>query len=166
MLKSNVRCIYTFINGFSDTLMDNSNLAMLSIQPRKWIITLHNNYCSTCCSISYKHNILLLLVTRNSATASILNFAQVTTVLNWCKLFWAHTKYTFITNNKHQHWDLILAAMSILNAYIIHDLNGLDSYTSYTVHEQDSVVARHEKINYTCSHALQHVTRYVHIFLA
>ena len=43
---------------------------------------------------------------------------------------------------------MILTAVSVLNMYIVHDLNGLDANTSCTVHEQDSVVARHEKRNY------------------
>ena len=39
--------------------------------------------------------------------------------------------------------------MAILNTYTVHDWNGLDAYTLHTVHEQDSVVARHERTNYT-----------------
>ena len=43
----------------------------------------------------------------------------------------------------------ILAAVFVLNiaTYFFHDLNGLDGYTLCTVHEQDSVVVRHERIN-------------------
>ena len=59
--------------------------------------------------------------------------------------------YTLITNNKHQHWDLIFAAVYILNTCVVHDLNGLDAYTLCTVHEHDSMVARHKKKNYTCA---------------
>ena len=33
--------------------------------------------------------------------------------------------------------------------YIVHDLNNLDAYTLCPVHEQDSVLARHERVNYT-----------------
>ena len=40
-------------------------------------------------------------------------------------------------------------AVTTLNTYIVHDLNGFDSYTSCTMHEQDSVVTRHRKTNYT-----------------
>ena len=40
------------------------------------------------------------------------------------------------------------AAVAALSTCIVHHLNGLDTYTSCTVHEQDSVVARHEKTNY------------------
>ena len=42
------------------------------------------------------------------------------------------------------------AAVTVLNTYNVHDLNNsLDTYSSFTVHEQDSVVARHERTNYT-----------------
>ena len=46
---------------------------------------------------------------------------------------------------------IVFAAVSALNIYMctVQDLNGLDAYTSCTVHEQDSVVARHERTNYT-----------------
>ena len=54
----------------------------------------------------------------------------------------------YTTNNKCQYWDPILASASVLNTYIAHDLNGLDAYTSCAVHEQYSVVARNERINY------------------
>ena len=39
--------------------------------------------------------------------------------------------------------------MAILNTNTVHDLNGLDAYTLLTMHEDDSVVARHERTNYT-----------------
>ena len=55
-----------------------------------------------------------------------------------------------LTTYKRQRWDPILAAVSVLNTYIIHDdqlcLNGLDTYALCTVHEQDSVVAKHKRI--------------------
>ena len=69
--------------------------------------------------------------------------------------------YALTTNNKHQHWDPILAVVSILNTYIVHDLNSLDTYTLYIMHEWDSIVARHERTNYMCAIAcvlyLQHI---------
>ena len=37
------------------------------------------------------------------------------------------------------------SAVCILNMYAVHDLNGLDAYILYTVHEQDSMVMRHKK---------------------
>ena len=43
---------------------------------------------------------------------------------------------------------MMLAAVSVLNMYIVHDLNGLDTNTSCTVHKQDSVVAGYENRNY------------------
>ena len=43
--------------------MDNSEMAILSMEPVKWIITLHNNYCLILYSISCRHS-------RNAATAS------------------------------------------------------------------------------------------------
>ena len=36
-------------------------------------------------------------------------------------------------------------AVAILNMYSVHDLNGLNIYTLRTVHEQDSLVARHKR---------------------
>ena len=57
--------------------------------------------------------------------------------------------YMLTTKNKYQHWDLILSALSVLNTYVVHDLNGLDAYTLCAMHEQESVVARHERTNYT-----------------
>ena len=41
------------------------------------------------------------------------------------------------------------AAMSIFNMYVVHNFNGLDVYTSCIVHEQNSVVARDDRTNYT-----------------
>ena len=43
------------------------------------------------------------------------------------------------------------AAVVVLNTYIFHDLNSLDAYTLCTVHEQDSVVARHQRKGYMCA---------------
>ena len=37
------------------------------------------------------------------------------------------------------------SAVCVLNMYAVHDLNGSDAYTLYTVHEQDSMVVRHKK---------------------
>ena len=42
------------------------------------------------------------------------------------------------------------AALSVLNMYVVHDLNGLDACTLYTVHEEDLELVRHERTNYTC----------------
>ena len=76
--------------------------------------------------------------------------------------------YTLTTNSKHQHWDLILAAVSILNAYVVHYLNGLNAYTLCTVLEQDSVVVRHERTNYTCAIArmLYTACNVIHVYIA
>ena len=57
--------------------------------------------------------------------------------------------YTLTTSNKCQCQDLILAAVSVLNIHIVHDLNSLGAYAACTVHEQNSMVARHERTNYT-----------------
>ena len=38
---------------------------------------------------------------------------------------------------------------------VVHDLSGLDAYTSCTVHEEDSVMVKYQKINYT--HAIAHM---------
>ena len=48
-----------------------------------------------------------------------------------------------LIHSLYQYWDLILAAVSVLNMYIVHDLNSLDTYTLCTVHEQHSLVTRH-----------------------
>ena len=53
--KSFVQCIHASINGFNDTSMDNSNIAMLRMAPRKRIFTLPNRYCLTSYSISGRH---------------------------------------------------------------------------------------------------------------
>ena len=76
--------------------------------------------------------------------------------------------YILTTNSKHQHWDLILAAVSILNAYVVHYLNGLNAYTLCTVLEQDSVVVRHERTNYTCAIArmLYTACNVIHVYIA
>ena len=42
----------------------------------------------------------------------------------------------------------MLDGVSVLNTYNVHDLNGLDAYTLCTVHEQESVMARHKRANY------------------
>ena len=47
------------------------------------------------------------------------------------------------------------AAVAVLNMYAVHDLNDMGAYTLCTVHEQDLVVARDERKNYT------HVVAYV-----
>ena len=58
--------------------------------------------------------------------------------------------HTLTIINASSYWYPIFAAVSILIMYVVHDLNSLDAYTSCTVHEQDSVVARHERTNYIC----------------
>ena len=71
-----------------------------------------------------------------------------------------HAMYTLTTNIQCKRWDSILAAVSISNMYVVHNLNCLDTYTSCTVHVEDSVVVRHKRTNYMCyySHAIQHIT--------
>ena len=66
------------------------------------------------------------------------------------------------TTNKRKHWDPILAAVSVLNMYVVHDLNGLNAYTSCTMLEQDSVVVRHENTNYMRAINTAHKTSYLH----
>ena len=46
-----------------------------------------------------------------------------------------------------------LAVVAVLNTCIVHDLNGLDTYTLYTEHQQDLVVARYKRTNYTSANA-------------
>ena len=47
--------VHASINGFDDTLIHISNMAMLSMEPRKQIITLYNNYYLTSYTISCRH---------------------------------------------------------------------------------------------------------------
>ena len=78
--------------------------------------------------------------------------------------------YTLSTYNKHQHWDPILAAVSVFNTYVVYDdqlyLNNLHACTLCTGDDQDIAVVRHERTNYVhtcyCSHAaIQHITCYM-----
>ena len=55
--------------------------------------------------------------------------------------------YTLININEHQCWYLTFAVVFIFYLYVVHDLNCLGAYTSQTVDEQDSVVARHNRTN-------------------
>ena len=48
------------INTRDDTLIGTPNMDILSMEPRKWIITLHNNYCLTSYSSSYSHSSYVL----------------------------------------------------------------------------------------------------------
>ena len=135
-----VQCMHASINVM-DKSMDNSNILTLSMEPRKWssfftIITV---------SLLIQSSVDILLDSRNPATAK-----TKCCMCYYCpkiiETFWAHTVYTY----KCQRWDPILAALPVLNTYIIHDdqlfLNGLDTYVLCTVHEQDSVVAKHKRM--------------------
>ena len=37
----------------------------------------------------------------------------------------------------------------VLNTYIVHDLNGMDAYTLYTVYGQDLLVAGHDSTHFS-----------------
>ena len=74
--------MHTSINGL-DNSMDNSKMAMLSMEPRKQITTLHNNSISSLIRLA----VGILLNSRNAATASKLDVACVTNVLKLYKLF-------------------------------------------------------------------------------
>ena len=109
----------------------------------------------------------ILLDSGNAATASKSNVTHATIILKW---FWACAIYTHtLTINDKYHiartW--CFAAVTILSMYVVHGLYSLDTYTLRTVHEQDSVVARHKRTNYTYAIActLQHVTWYGHRLL-
>ena len=43
----------------------------------------------------------------------------------------------------------MFVAVAVLGTYIVHDLNGLEAYILRTVHEQDTVVVKHERTKYT-----------------
>ena len=46
-------------------------------------------------------------------------------------------------------WTRYFAAMALLNTYVVHNLNSLDSYTSLTVDDQELMAARHKRTNHT-----------------
>ena len=71
----------------------------------------------------------------------------------------SHSPLIIRTNTGTQYF----AVVSILNTYVAHDLNNLDTYTLHIAHEQDSVVVRYERTNYTCAiarvlHSMQYDT--------
>ena len=134
-----------------DNLMENSNMAMLIMEPSKQIITLHNNYCLSSYSISCRH-FTWLQNWKQTKCCMWHHCPKITkTILSTCYINTHHLQW--------QSWDLILAAVSVLNMYIVHDdqlyLNDLDTYTLCTVHVQDSVVVRHERTNYM--HGIAHM---------
>ena len=57
------------------------------------------------------------------------NMATLEDILSMC---YVHTH----DYNKHWCWDLILVADPVSNTYIVHNMNGLDTYISCTVHER------------------------------
>ena len=57
-----------------DNLMDNSNMAILSLEPRQQIITLHNNFTV---SFFIQSAVGILLDTRNAAAASKPNVTYI-----------------------------------------------------------------------------------------
>ena len=78
-----------------------------------------------------------------------------------------HTHSPLVISASTETWYFV--AVAVLNMYIVHDLNDLDTYTLCTVllsvHEQVSVMARHERKNYTCG--IAHVlTWYVRAYIA
>ena len=86
--------INVFHNAWTLLLMDNS-IPTLSIELTRQINTHHNKYVSTFIQ-SVVGN---LLDSRNVVTASKSNVAHFTTILKWCKLFWACDMYTLIFFN-------------------------------------------------------------------
>ena len=55
-----------------------------------------------------------------------------------------HTQLIISANTGTRYF----AAVAVLNTYVVHDLNNLDAYSLRTVHKQDSMVVRHNRINY------------------
>ena len=51
---------------------------------------------------------------------------------------------------------LYFGATSVLNMYVVHDLNNFDAYTVCTVHELDLVVVRHKRTQYICAVGIAH----------
>ena len=125
---------------------------MLSLEPRKLIITLHNNSSLTSYSISSRHITWLQKCCKCWQT-------KCCTCYYWPNMIGTIVSIWYATNNKRHCWDPIPAAVSVLNTYVVYGLNGLDSYTLYTVHEQDSVVEGFERRNYM--RAIAHVAWYV-----
>ena len=76
---------------------------------------------------------------------------SVQVVLDFC-LVWTCTVRLLIISASTGTW--YFAAVAVLNMYVVHNLNGLDAYTLHTVHEQDSVMTRHKRKNYTCANVI------------
>ena len=94
----------------------------------------------------------ILLDSRNVATASKPNITCVTTILKNDRNYSENVLLTYSPLIMYPSTGTqYFGAASVLNTYVVHDLNGLDAYTSHTVHEQDSVVVRQERANYTCA---------------
>ena len=53
-LTSCIQCTCASINGLNNNWIDNSNMVKLNMEPKNWIITIHN-YCLTSYSISCRH---------------------------------------------------------------------------------------------------------------
>ena len=85
------------------------------------------------------------LDSRNTATASKPNVICAREKIEYSEhMLCTHSPLIIRASTETQYF----AAMAALNVYVVHDLNSLDTYTLCTVHEQDSVVARHERKNY------------------
>ena len=104
--------------------MDNFNMAMVSMEPRKMIIILHNNNCLTSCLIIYKHFTGLQKSCSCWQTKCYLCYYHpkiIETILSIC---YVHTYHLWKLSRP------IVAAVSVLNMYVVHDdqlyLNGLD----------------------------------------
>ena len=81
-----------------DNLMDNSNMAMLNMEPRKQIITLHNNFTV---SFFIQSAVGILLDAKNAAAGK----PNVTYMCYYhpkiIEPFWEHATYILTTYNKH-----------------------------------------------------------------
>ena len=77
------------IDSMIHTLMSNSNKATISMEPKKWIIILHNNYSLISYSISCRH--ITWLQKYCNCYSSKPNVARVTTVLKCLRSFIIYT---------------------------------------------------------------------------
>ena len=75
--------------------------------------------------------------------------------LGSCLFLWWGSHYNTDPYKLTSAGNQYFAPVAVLNIYALHDLNGLDAYSSCSVYEQDSVVAKHKKENYV--HAIAYV---------
>ena len=100
----------------NDNLMDNSNMATLSMEPRNWIITHYSNTITGSPLIQVA--VGMLRDSRNVSTASKPSSYWMHMSYYHAKVIGTILSTCYTINNKRQCWDPILAAVSILKKLI------------------------------------------------